>query len=317
MRRRYYIIFVAREKDGPLRKIPVPLHYAGVFIAAAVVGAFTITGMAGSYTRMLLKTASFNQVRSQREALRRDYRHLQAVAQEKDIQAASLGSLASEVTALYGLRRAHSVKAALSAAPAAGMDGEFSSADYQASLDQLSMLRSDALSGHIGSFTTTTVATAHTGWVNLPGAPSLWPVAGPVTSGFGEREDPLDPAEGEFHTGVDIGASFGTPVHATANGVVEKAGWETGYGRLVILNNAHGIQTFYAHLSGFAVTAGEQVHRGEVIGYVGESGRTTGPNLHYEVRINNTPVNPHPFLRETIQQMLAANTIARIENLGN
>ena len=168
MRRRYYIIFVAREKDGPLRKIPVPLHYAGVFIAAAVVGAFTITGMAGSYTRMLLKTASFNQVRSQREALRRDYRHLQAVAQEKDIQAASLGSLASEVTALYGLRRAHSVKAALSAAPAAGMDGEFSSADYQASLDQLSMLRSDALSGHIGSFTTTTVATAHTGWVNLP-----------------------------------------------------------------------------------------------------------------------------------------------------
>ena len=138
-----------------------------------------------------------------------------------------------------------------------------------------------------------------------------------MTSGFGEREDPLDPAEGEFHTGVDIGASFGTPVHATANGVVEKAGWETGYGRLVILNNAHGIQTFYAHLSGFAVTAGEQVHRGEVIGYVGESGRTTGPNLHYEVRINNTPVNPHPFLRETIQQMLAANTIARIENLGN
>src|SRR5579884_3331293 len=92
LRRRYYIIFVAREKDGPLRKIPIPLHYAGVFIAAAVVGAFTITGLAGSYSRMLLKTASFNQLRLQREALRKDYTQLQALAHEKDLQAASLGS---------------------------------------------------------------------------------------------------------------------------------------------------------------------------------------------------------------------------------
>src|SRR5580698_11434045 len=99
LRRQFYIIFVAREKDGPLRKIPIPLHYAGVFVAAAIVGAFAITGMAGSYTRMLLKTASFNQVRSQGDALRRDYRQLQIVAREKDLQAASLGSLASEVTA--------------------------------------------------------------------------------------------------------------------------------------------------------------------------------------------------------------------------
>ena len=83
LRTRYYIIFVAREKDGPLRKIPIPLHYAGVFVAAAVVGAFTITGLAGAYTRMLLKTASFNQVRLQQEALRKDYSQLQREAHEK------------------------------------------------------------------------------------------------------------------------------------------------------------------------------------------------------------------------------------------
>jgi len=99
MRKRFYIIFVAREEDGRLRKIPVPLHYAYVFVAAAVVGAFTIAGMAGSYSRMLLKTASFNQVRSQREALQKDYKQLEVVAQQKEVQAASLGSLASEVTA--------------------------------------------------------------------------------------------------------------------------------------------------------------------------------------------------------------------------
>lgn len=319
MRRRYYIIFVAREKDGPLRKIPVPLHYAGVFVAAAVVGAFTITGMAGSYTRMLLKTASFNQVRSQREALRRDYQQLQAVAKEKDIQAASLGSLASEVTALYGLRREHNAKTVLEAGSQSdsGFGGEFSNADYHASLDQLTLLRTDALSGHISSYSAIMNAKAKSGWVDLPGAPSLWPVSGPITSAFGEREDPLNTAEGEFHTGVDIGAPFGTPVHAAADGVVQKAGWETGYGRLVILNDGHSIETYYAHLSGFAVTDGERVRRGQVLGYVGESGRTTGPNLHYEIRIHNTPVNPHRFLRDTMQQLAALDSINQAENFGN
>ena len=103
LRNRYYIIFVAREQDGRVRKIPIPLHYAYVFVAAAVVGAFTLTGMAGSYSRMLLKTSHFNEVRSQREAIRKDYLAMEQVAKQKDIQAASLGSLASEVSALYGL----------------------------------------------------------------------------------------------------------------------------------------------------------------------------------------------------------------------
>src|SRR3984885_11984481 len=86
VRKRYYIIFVAREDDGRLRKIPVPLHYAYVFVAAAVVGLFTITGMAGSYGRMLLKPAHYNQVRSEEETLRHDYLHMQQVAKEKDVQ---------------------------------------------------------------------------------------------------------------------------------------------------------------------------------------------------------------------------------------
>jgi hypothetical protein len=111
VRKTYYIIFVAREDDGRLRKVPVPLHYAYVFVAAAVVGLFTITGMAGSYGRMLLKTAHYNQVRSEKETLRHDYLHMQQVAKEKDVQVASLGSLASEVTALYGLRQGHTSKA--------------------------------------------------------------------------------------------------------------------------------------------------------------------------------------------------------------
>ncbi|MGC2636970.1 MAG: M23 family metallopeptidase [Acidobacteriaceae bacterium] len=320
MRRRYYIIFVAREKDGPLRKIPIPLHYAGVFLAAAVVGAFTITGMAGSYTRMLLKTASFNQVRSQREALRRDYERLQVVVHEKDIQAASLGSLASEVSALYGLRQSHLVKAAT--AQTAAVDnaesGTFTEQAYAQSLDQFSLLRNDALTGRVRGFGSVLSSGAGiTDWSEMAGAPSLWPVLGPITSSFGEREDPLNVGEGEFHTGVDISASFGTPVRAAADGEVQAAGMERGYGREVVLNHGNGIETLYAHLSGFTVTPGQQVRIGQVIGYVGLSGRTTGPNLHYEVRIHNAPVNPHRYLRQTDSQLARADALGVSDKIGN
>lgn len=311
LKKRYYIIFVAREEDGKLRKIPVPMRYAYIFVAAAVVGAFTITGMAGSYTRMLLKTARFNQVRSQQVALRKDYKALQVVAHEKEVQAATLGSLASEVAALYGLSQSHlshssSVTATSPLTDSASLT--FSEEAYQHSLDELSSLRSTALAGGISHSLEMGILESKDGgdWAEYADAPSLWPISGRVTSSFGEREDPIRTGEKEFHTGIDIAATYGEPVHATADGIVMKAGEETGYGRVIILNHGQGIETYYAHLSGFAVTDGEQVHRGQVIGYVGESGRVTGCNLHYEVRIHNTPVNPHPFMHETMRQLAAS-----------
>jgi len=291
LRSRYYIIFVAREKDGPLRKIPIPLHYAGVFVAAAVVGAFTITGLAGAYTRMLLKTASFNQVRLQQEALRKDYSQLQREAHEKDMQAASLGSLASEVSALYGLRH-NASKSAATPVASGSADGSvpFTEQAYAQSLDQLAALRTNALSGSLRS--------SDMGMTSV--------ITGPITSSFGEREDPFN-GEGAFHSGVDISGTFGEMVRATADGTVEIASLASGYGREIVINHGNGIQTLYGHLSGFAITTGQQVSRGQVIGYVGISGRSTGPHLHYEVRIHNTPVNPYRYLRETIQQLASAD----------
>jgi murein DD-endopeptidase MepM/ murein hydrolase activator NlpD len=311
LRRRYYIVFVAAEENGKLRKIPVPLHYAYVFVAAAIVGAFTITGMAGSYSRMLLKTASFNQIRSQHEALRKDYQQLEQVAHEKEVQAASLGSLANEVSALYGLRQTRLAKsAAIATAPPVSVDtnGDFTDAAYTASLDQLASLRTTALSGRLSRAFEIGLSPAGNGgdnWLNLADAPSLWPVVGPITSSFGEREDPFN-GEGAFHAGIDISSTFGQPVRAAADGMVLTAGLASGYGREILVDHGNGIQTLYGHLSGFAITPGEQVKRGQIIGYVGTSGRSTGPHLHYEVRIRNTPVNPHKYLRETMDQLASS-----------
>jgi murein DD-endopeptidase MepM/ murein hydrolase activator NlpD len=306
LRKRYYIIFVARQEDGELRKIPIPLHYAYVFVAAAVIGLFTVTGMAGSYSRMLLKTKRFNQVRSERESIRHDYLQLEQVAHEKDVQAASLGSLASEVSALYGLRQSKVGKPTLTrakavATPSAELIGD---QQYTQSLDELMALRSSAMSGEIMHFNLSPhFPTLYGGGtVDMADAPSDWPVQGIVTSSYGARLDPFN-GEGAFHSGIDIATAIGDAVRAPADGTVIKAGLGTGYGREVIIDHGHGIQTLYAHLSGFAVTSGQDVRRGDILGYVGSSGHSTGPHLHYEVRIHDTPVNPSKYLHASGRQL--------------
>jgi murein DD-endopeptidase MepM/ murein hydrolase activator NlpD len=310
LRKRYYIIFVARQEDGDLRKIPIPLHYAYIFVAAAVIGLFTITGMAGSYSRMLLKTARFNQIRTERETIRHDYLQMEQVAHEKDVQAASLGSLASEVSALYGLRQSRLSKPSLrrssATASSAGSDS-FSDQQYTQSLDQLLALRSSAMSGEImhGLDFSNRFPAALGGSLSVAYAPSLWPVQGIVTSSFGARMDPFN-GEGAFHTGIDIATSQGDAVRAPADGMVIKAGIGTGYGREVVIDHGHGVQTLYAHLSGFAVIAGQDVRRGDILGYVGSSGHSTGPHLHYEVRIHDTPVNPSKYLHAAASRQLAS-----------
>ena len=139
-------------------------------------------------------------------------------------------------------------------------------------------------------------------WIRANSAPNLWPVEGQVTGSFGERIDPFN-GEGAFHSGVDISASMGSAVIAPADGYVTFADFLGGYGRAVMVDHGHGISTRYGHLGSFAVAAGQHIRRGDIIGYVGLSGRSTGPHLHYEVRINNTPVNPYKYLRITLAQL--------------
>ena len=312
LRRRYYILFVARDEDGQLRKIPLPLKYVYGFVAAAIVGAFTIVGLAGSYTRMLLKTESYNQVRADRETLRQNYQRMAEIAHNRSVQVASLGALANEISALYGLRQNRLQaaepkpttapgKAAPAPAPMAQAD-DVNQQQVSNSIDMFYALRAEAMSGEVSRALEGGLTSSFAGdWTELAAAPSMWPVEGRVASSFGEREDPIN-GEGAFHTGVDIDAPYGTPVRAPADGTVTGAQMGAGYGREVTLDHGHDVVTLYGHLSAVAVYPGEHVTRGEVIGYVGESGRATGPHLHYEVRLHNVPVNPYKYLRLTYEQ---------------
>jgi murein DD-endopeptidase MepM/ murein hydrolase activator NlpD len=293
LRKRFYILFVARDDDGQLRKIPIPVHYLYIFVVGAAVGFLSLTGIASSYVRMLLKVSSYNQLRTEKEDLKGRYSRLEQVAKERDVQVASLGSLASEVSSLYGLKSDPRL--------VTGADEQLRTAEVNSSLDQLYALKNSALTGA----TTTGLSLGLTrnattaDWVRANAAPNLWPVEGMVTGSFGERIDPFN-GEGAFHTGVDIAANMGQSVVAPADAVVDFANYMGGYGRAIILDHGHGVITRFGHLSAFAVTPGQRVRRGDVIGFVGLSGRSTGPHLHYEVRINDTPVNPYKYLRITV-----------------
>ena len=129
----------------------------------------------------------------------------------------------------------------------------------------------------------------------LASTPSIWPTRGWVTSNFGSRVDPFTGRK-KMHEGLDIATQHGNPVAATADGVVLFAGVKSGYGKVVILDHGYGIVSRYGHLSSIDVRAGQLIDRGSLLGRVGSTGRSTGPHLHYEVRVAGAPVNPYRYI---------------------
>ena len=129
----------------------------------------------------------------------------------------------------------------------------------------------------------------------LSSTPSISPVRGILTDGFGGRRDPFT-GEPASHSGLDISSAHGHPVVAPADGIVVKSKWEGGYGNVIYLSHGFGYSSRFGHLSKFAVRPGQKISRGDVIGYVGSTGRSTGPHLHYEVRVSGKPVNPLEYV---------------------
>jgi murein DD-endopeptidase MepM/ murein hydrolase activator NlpD len=289
MKGKSYTFFIASSASGAMRRLHVPSYVLHLLAILAVVGGITIAAGMGSYSRMLWKAASYNSLRAEQESLKQQYTRLQNQVSDTNQRLNSLQSLAGEVAMAYGITR-------FSQTPFGLTDGDSSpdEAEYQASVYEFSYLEKNV----------TAVSMSGAGMRLLPPtqlstlgiAPTLWPVVGHITGVFGERMDPFS-GEGAFHSGLDIASHYGDVVRATADGIAETVEQRAGYGRLVIIDHGFGVTTWYGHLSGFNVQAGMHVKAGDVIGYEGDSGRSTGPHLHYEVRIYNTPVNPWRYLR--------------------
>jgi murein DD-endopeptidase MepM/ murein hydrolase activator NlpD len=266
----------------------VPAYVLHALAALAIIGSITVVAAVGSYSRMLWKVGNYNALRHDQETLKKQYRDLQSSVKDTNTRLDSLQSLATEVAMTYGVIRYH---------PAAfsEMDGVVTPQDaFERSVEQYSFLKNNAAIIAVSSSGLRLIPSSS--FADSTYTPGIWPVMGHITGSFGERLDPFS-GEGAFHTGVDVAADYGAPVHATADGVVLDAGQHSGYGRVVIVDHGFGLTTWYAHLSSYAVISGTRVKRGEVIGYTGISGRSTGPHVHYEVRMNNAPVNPWRYMK--------------------
>jgi murein DD-endopeptidase MepM/ murein hydrolase activator NlpD len=140
----------------------------------------------------------------------------------------------------------------------------------------------------------------------LASTPSIAPAKGWLSSGFGYRTSPITGGR-EFHEGVDIANRIGTPIHATADGIVAFVGKENGFGNVIKIDHGHGILTLYGHLSKIKAKLGAKVKRGNIIATMGNTGRSTGPHVHYEVRLNGVPVNPSNYIMELAHRSKKGN----------
>jgi hypothetical protein len=281
MNQPFFVLEFAHSIHGQVKRIQITYRSLAYLLGSILLLCFLAFGLFSSYLHMSWEVSHYQQLRADFDGLRLRYQELQHQSMQHSEQMASLEDLASEVSAAYGIHPPVSPDQQEEIDPDAALEPT-----VKESIQQFNFLRTAMYSDiyHHYAFQ----------WQSHS-QPSLWPVNGILRSSFGGRSDPFS-GEGAFHTGIDLQAARGTPVHVTADGVVESAGWSTGYGKLVVVDHGNGIDTYYAHLSHFLVIPGQEVRRGEVIALSGGTGRATGPHVHYEVRLHGTPVNPYKYM---------------------
>jgi murein DD-endopeptidase MepM/ murein hydrolase activator NlpD len=286
MKQEYFVVVLAHSLRGRLRRVHIPHSAVYAVLVLALLGCFSVFGFVASYGRMALKVANYNALKRETDNLRARYQALLKNVNETDTQLASLELYAREVTLAYGIKQQIEGSSDISARDKLVPSFAESVEDY----DFLRRINALALQSKAARRIPRPVE-----------KPTIWPLDGRLLSPYGKRTDPFS-EEGAFHKGVDISAPTGMPVHATADGIVIFTQFESGYGRLVVVDHGGGFQTYYAHLSQFWVHAGQEVRRGDLVGLVGSSGKVTAPHLHYEVRIGGSPMNPILYMRTGVAQ---------------
>jgi len=288
MRSTRYTILVANRESGVVRRFTLPLKPV-LLAALAAVAVPVLVGLGARWSA----GAELASLRTANDALRL----------ENDSYRQATGELAGQISALQ------------SAVDQLGNDATLAPETRAAIQNLPKGLRERAMGGggHAANRPENTIGVLR-GVLNVIDAqissvrsaverqqmlanatPSIWPTTGWLTSSFGGRVDPFTGGR-DYHAGLDISADKGKPVRATADGSIGEAGWSGNYGNMVLVRHRFGLSTRYGHLSRLAVWPGQTVRRGDVIGFVGSTGRSTSPHLHYEVLLNGRAINPLRFL---------------------
>ena len=291
----YTLIIVPNASSG-LHKIHVPLWalYSVSILGLAIF--FSAVGLGFNYARMALRTSDYDKMVAENTQLRVDNKNLEVSTRQLNTKIERLDDLTLQIQNMMQTDTWNQRLGLLESVGLGGTVGEVPTETMIASLnirDSIILARDRTLELEGQLRFVESLAQRRKGQLDI--TPSLWPVAGPIRSGYGRRRDPFT-GESEMHQGLDIGALYGTAIRAPANGRIVFAARQSAYGNLIVVDHGNGITTRYGHLSRFEARVGDQLRKGDLIGYVGSSGRSTGPHLHYEVRLNERTVTPRNYL---------------------
>ena len=283
-----YTLIVVPHAKARFRKFQVPVRF--MKWTAGVAGAllFTATGMAIHYARIAYEVTELRQLRAENEVLTARTQEYEQNAGRLQAKVSQLQNLVTKLGVMAGLEQAASGPA-VSAAGVGGVSG------FETSVPAANLQTMDQDLTELTEKSQKLEAFYRDQTVLLASTPSIWPVRGYLSASFGNRQDPFTGGR-DFHPGLDISSPTGTRVQAPAEGVVVTASFQGGYGNAIVIDHGYGVVTRYGHLSGFNVRPGQRIRRGDVIGFVGSTGRSTGPHLHYEVWVRNQAQNPIHYI---------------------
>ena len=287
MNKRYSTIIFVPHARAKFRKLKVSHRLLFSIISLVSTSLCLSTFFSVQYFTSLSQTHELSK-------LRRENRELQTANEQFG---KSVESLRTQLRTVEDRTRKLAIIAGITTLDEASQGGsgglrndELAGSPYRDDVDKMSF-RSTRLSKDLSELEEKFVAQSRM----LSSTPSIAPVRGILTDGFGGRSDPFTREPGQ-HNAIDISSAVGQPIRSPADGIVVKAEWASGYGNVIYISHGYGYSTRYGHLSAFSVRPGARIKRGDVIGYVGSTGRSTGPHLHYEVRVNNNPVNPLEYI---------------------
>jgi len=290
MANEFYTLIVVPHARARFRKFQVSVRLTRWVLWAAGVMALLLVGILAHYTWIAVEVAEVRRLRVENLALATKARAYEENAGELQAKVLQLQSIVTKLGIMAG------VEQSLPDASLGGVGGLSRSETTPPSVDIASTLQSlDQTVGGLSEKSTRLEAYFRDQRELLASTPSTWPLRGYLSAGFGNRPDPFTGVR-DFHPGLDISVPRGTNVHAPADGVVVFSGAKQGYGNALVLDHGFGVVTRYGHLDGFNVRPGQRVRRGDVIGFSGNTGRSTAPHLHYEVWVNDQARNPIEYI---------------------
>src|SRR5437879_6863385 len=296
MAKSFYTFIIVPDASSRLRKLKLPARALHALGFIGVLSFFVAVGLGFSYVKMAFKAADYDKLQSENTNLKIQKKNLEVAAVKLGEKLSNIENLFADIQNLVE-NDSLTKRGKLNAPGVGGSRVDYTTSELLGSAnlkDGIDILKDRTTEMESQLTLLQELAQKKASIRRI--TPTIWPVKGHITSPFGSRTDPFKEEATEVHLGMDISALFGTQVHSPADGTIIYAQRKAAYGNLIIIDHGNGLTTRLGHLSRFNVKVGQRVRKNDVVGYVGTSGRSTAPHLHYEVRLNDRPVNPRNYL---------------------